>query len=170
MSASNYQTLVEKFKGTVIDFAGEQTFVVSPDDYLASVEFIHSELGFEMLATLTAIDYGVQAEPRYHLFLRFNSIAGHDTFNLRVPVSGHNPKIHSIDKIYRNANWHEREVYDLFGVHFEESSDLRRIMMPFDWKGHPLRKDYPLGYEEPQFTFNFDEIEGHKPYAVRREE
>lgn len=170
MSETNYQTLVNNFGGELVEFAGELTLYLPLDKYLEAIQFIRFELNFEMLASLTAVDYGLNTEPRFHLFLRFNSIVGNNTLNLRVPVGGNNPKILSIDKIYRNANWHEREVYDLFGIHFEDSYDLRRILMPFDWKGHPLRKDYPLEYEEPQFTFNFDEIEGHKPYAVRREE
>ena len=53
----------------------------------------------------------------------------------------------------------------MFGIKFEGHPDLRRLLMPADWEGHPLRKDYPLGYEEVQFTFNFDEIEKKKPYA-----
>jgi len=69
----------------------------------------------------------------------------------------------TLEGIYPNANWKEREIWDMFGIRFEGHSDLRRIILPADWEGHPLRKDYPLGYEEPQFTFNFDEIRLHKP-------
>jgi NADH-quinone oxidoreductase subunit C len=84
---------------------------------------------------------------------------------LRVPLPGENPSVLSLESVYPNANWHEREVYDMFGISFEGHTDLRRILMPHDWEGHPLRKDYPLGYEEVQFSFNFDEIDRRKRYA-----
>jgi NADH-quinone oxidoreductase subunit C len=67
--------------------------------------------------------------------------------------------------VYQVANWRERELLDMFGIEIEGHPDPRRILMPEDTTGHPLRKDFPLGYEEPQFTFNIDEIDLHKPYA-----
>ncbi|RPI79357.1 MAG: NADH-quinone oxidoreductase subunit C, partial [Chloroflexi bacterium] len=82
---------------------------------------------------------------------------------LRVPVSGMHPIVPSVENVYWNANWYEREVWDMFGVRFEGNSDLRRILMPYEWEGHPLRKDYPLGYEEVRFTFNEEELDRLKP-------
>ena len=67
--------------------------------------------------------------------------------------------------VYPAANWFEREAYDLMGIIFEGHPDLRRLLMPDDWDGHPLRKDYPLGYETVQFSFNFDDVDQFKPYA-----
>jgi NADH-quinone oxidoreductase subunit C len=84
---------------------------------------------------------------------------------LRVPLQGTDAELPTIESVYLNANWFEREVYDMFGILFKGHSDLRRLLMPKDWEGHPLRKDYPLGYEEIQFSFNFDEIDRRKPYA-----
>jgi len=96
----------------------------------------------------------------------FYSTANHAYLNVRVPLDGDAPTIRTLETVYPSANWREREVWDLFGIRFEGHSDLRRLLMPPDWEGHPLRKDYPLGYEEVQFTFNFDEIDIRKPKGV----
>jgi NADH-quinone oxidoreductase subunit C len=93
----------------------------------------------------------------------FNSLSKNLQLTLRVPVAGENPTIPTLTGVYKNANWRERELWDMFGIKVEGHPDLRRILMPDDWDGHPLRKDYPLGYEEPQFTFNFEEIDLSKP-------
>jgi NADH-quinone oxidoreductase subunit C len=130
------------------------------------------ELGFELLSALTAVDYwpqgassSLEQEPRFHVIYQFTSISLHLFLTLRVPVPGVNPSLPTISHLYNNANWRERELWDMFGIKFQGHPDLRRILMPADWEGHPLRKDYPLGYEEPQFTFNFEEINLRKPYA-----
>ena len=122
------------------------------------------ELQFNFLAALTAVDYWPE-EPRFKLVYQLYSLPNKVFLGLNVPVSGDDPKIATIESVFPNANWHERELFDMFGLVFEGHSDMRRIIMPQDWQGHPLRKDYPLGYEEVQFTFNFDAIDKRKPYA-----
>ena len=84
---------------------------------------------------------------------------------LRIPVNGDQPKIPTATRVYDVANWRERELMDMFGIEAEDHPDPRSILLPDDQEGHPLRKDFPLGYEEPQFTFNFEEIDLRKPYA-----
>jgi NADH-quinone oxidoreductase subunit C len=86
-----------------------------------------------------------------------------------VPLNGDYPSLPTIVDLYPNANWFEREIWDMFGIRFDDHPDLRRILMPYDWEGYPLRKDYPLGYEEPQFTFNYDEIYRHKHHPKYEE-
>jgi NADH-quinone oxidoreductase subunit C len=79
---------------------------------------------------------------------------------LRLKVAAvEGEKVPSVTSIWSTANWHEREVYDLMGIEFENHPDLRKILTPDGWIGHPLRKDYPLTYEEPQFTHS----KGHPP-------
>jgi NADH dehydrogenase subunit C (EC 1.6.5.3) len=84
---------------------------------------------------------------------------------IKVYLSGDDPRLPSVTSVWPSADWEEREAYDMMGIHFEGHPSLRRILMPADWEGHPQRKDYPLGYEQVQFSFNFDDIDRLKPYA-----
>jgi NADH-quinone oxidoreductase subunit C len=118
-----------------------------------------------MLVEQTAVDYWPQSSPRFHVVYRLRSLKNNLIIGLRVPLEGELPELPTIEGVYRNANWFEREIWDMFGIKITGHSDMRRILMPHDWIGHPLRKDYPLGYEEVQFTFNYDEIDQRKPYV-----
>lgn len=160
-------SLTRTFSAHPQQFAGETSLVLPLKNLTAAAATIHRDFGFELLSCITAVDYGPQAEPRFHLIYRFTSVAKALALTVRVPISGIEPSAPSLEQEYRNANWQEREVFDMFGIRFEGHSDLRRILMPADWQGHPQRKDYPLGYEEPQYTFNFDEIAARKPFAAR---
>lgn len=162
--------IAEKFEASVSEFAGEKTLHIPPEKIIDLASYLRNEAGFEFLSSVTAVDYWPAESPRFHLVYRFTSISRILTLNVRVPVSGTKPVAPSVEPLYNNAGWQEREVYDMFGIKFEGNKDLRRLLMPHDWEGHPLRKDYPLGYEEPQFTFNYKEIDLRKPYAKSRPE
>jgi NADH-quinone oxidoreductase subunit C len=147
-------------------FRGETKVSVDPSFIVPVCKFLHEEenFSFNFLITLTCVDYWPQ-EPRFMVVYQLYSQKNQVILGLRAFLPGADPRISTIESIYPNSNWHEREVYDMFGVTFEGHSDLRRILMPHDWEGHPQRKDYPLGYEEVQFSFNFDEINDRKKYA-----
>jgi NADH-quinone oxidoreductase subunit C len=96
---------------------------------------------FDMLSCLTAVDNGPEAgtmEVIYHLY----SIPFNHHLALKVMVDRNYPEVDSIEDIWKTANWHEREAYDMFGIKFKGHPDLRRILLPGDWEGFPLRKDY----------------------------
>jgi NADH-quinone oxidoreductase subunit C len=161
--------LQERFGKAVLEvheFRGQTTVVLQGDVLNDACTLLRDdpELSFGYLAALTAVDYWPK-EPRFHVVYQLYSHDHAQFLGLRVPVNGEDPHTPSLEPVFVNANWHERELYDMFGIQFDGSSDMRRILMPLDWEGHPLRKDYPLGYEEVQFSFNFDEIDRRKPYA-----
>jgi NADH-quinone oxidoreductase subunit C len=155
--------LVERFGAPVNEFRGEVTLTVPPGQIVETCRILRDEFGFDMLVAETAVDYWPRQEPRFHVVYQVRSIRHNLILGLRVPVPGTSPSVPTIEGVFPNANWFERELWDMFGIHFEGHSDLRRILMPHDWEGHPLRKDYPLGYEEVQFTFNSKEVDRIKP-------
>lgn len=157
--------LTERCKAVVQEFRGQVTALLAAENLVAACQMLRDEFGFDLLEAETAVDYWPEMEPRFHVVYQLYSIRQRVRLGLRIPVSGAKPSVPTIETIYPNANWHEREIWDMFGIRFEGHSDLRRILMPYDWQGHPLRKDYPLGYEEVQFTFNAEEIDRTKPYA-----
>lgn len=103
--------------------------------------FKNPEAYFDMLTCITGVDNGPEAntmEVIYHLY----SIPFHQSLMLKVTLPRENPEAESVTTIWKSANWLEREVFDMFGIVFKNHPDLRRILMPADWKGYPLRKDY----------------------------
>jgi len=147
----------------VTRFRDEVTLVVPPEKIVAVCRALKDEHRFDMLAGQTAVDYWPRQEERFHIVYMLYSLPKNIRLTLRVPVPGASPSVPSIESVYPNANWHEREIWDMFGVRFEGHSDMRRILMPADWAGHPLRKDYPLGYEEVRFSFNQKDLDARKP-------
>jgi len=101
---------------------------------------------FNFLSDVTCVDW-YPAEPRFEVVYHLLSIPHRAILRLRVRAHGNDPVVSSVTPVWTTANWHEREIFDLFGVRFEGHPDMRRILMPEDWDGYPLRKDYPVeGY------------------------
>lgn len=119
------------------------TLVVDAATLKQVCERLHKnpETYFDMLTCITGVDNGPEAntmEVIYHLY----SIPFHQSLMLKVIVSRENPEVETLTTIWKSANWLEREVFDMFGIVFKNHPDLRRILMPADWDGNPLRKDY----------------------------
>jgi NADH-quinone oxidoreductase subunit C len=148
---------------------GQTWLIIDPANLVEVVKKLRDQFEFDFLSSATASDYYPQMSPRFHVVYQFYANRYNVRLGLRVPIEGLNPSLPTLEGLYPVANWHEREMYDMFGIYFTGHSDLRRILMPHDWEGHPLRKDYPVGYEEPQFTFNFDDIQQRK-HRARYEE
>lgn len=154
-----------RFAANTYEFRNEVSLIIEAAQIVPVCQALRDEFNFELLAEETAVDYWPAQTPRFHIVYRLRSLKRNLILGLRVPLNGNAPSMPSIVRIYENANWFERELWDMFGIRFEGHPDLRRVVMPYDWEGHPLRKDYPLGYEEVQYSFNFDEIDVRKPYA-----
>ena len=105
--------------------------------------FLKYDRKFVRLSTVTAVDR-YPAEPRFELVYHLHAIEPHQRLRLKCRVRGEDQVIESVTPVWRSAEWYEREVFDLFGIRFVNHPDLRRILLPDDWKGHPLRKDYPV--------------------------
>jgi NADH-quinone oxidoreductase subunit C len=140
-----YARLEKQFPGKVSDFKGdvpEPYLTVDAQAIIEVCRFLRddSTLQFEVLSDLTAVDWPKEEKIQvvYHLY----SYARKHQIVLKVNLPRDNPKIATAEGVWKVANWFEREIYDLFGVIFEGHSDLRRIMLPEDWVGYPLRKDY----------------------------
>jgi NADH-quinone oxidoreductase subunit C len=154
-----------KFSAKFEEFRNEVHMFVNPDQIVDALTMLRDEHQFELLSALTAVDYYPQTSPRFYVIYQLTSLAQNLSLQLKVPVNGDKPKVPTVTRVYSVAIWRERELFDMFGIEVEGHPDPRRILMPDDTEGHPLRRDFPLGYEEPQFTFNFDEIDLRKPYA-----
>src|ERR1035441_589880 len=122
---------------------GELTLEILPGKIASVCGFLKYDRKFIRLSTVTAVDW-YPAEPRFELVYHLHSVERNERLRLKCRVSGADPAIESVTGVWRGANWYEREVFDLFGVRFLNHPDLRRIMLPDEWEGHPLRKDYPI--------------------------
>jgi NADH-quinone oxidoreductase subunit C len=124
---------------------GELTLTVTAEEIRSAAATVQAA-GYNFFEDVTAVDW-FPSSPRFQLSYHIVSHTHKERIRLRVLLDGNSPAVESITSVWPSANFYEREVFDLFGISFEGHPNLRRIMMPDDWQGHPLRKDYPVeGY------------------------
>ncbi|MEW5745014.1 MAG: NADH-quinone oxidoreductase subunit C [Nitrospirota bacterium] len=137
-----YPTEVKEIK----EFRGQVSVVVKRDRIKEMLRYLHDapELYFNYLEDLCGVDYLGKKEPRFEVVYHLYSLRHKHMIRMKAEVPEEDCVIDSVVDIWAGANWHERECYDLFGVVFKGHPDMRRILLPEDWEGYPLRKDYPL--------------------------
>ena len=124
------------------DQHGELTLFIAPAAIVQVCRYLKDEQQFNRLSGITGVDW-FPADPRFEIVYLLHSLPRNERIRLKCRVA-ENEEIESVTSVWRGANWYERETFDLFGVRFRNHPDMRRIMMPVDWEGHPLRKDYPV--------------------------
>lgn len=160
------QALQEKFSTSLEETRGEVHVFISREQIIEALTLLRDKYDFELLSAMTASDYLPQLSPRFHVIYQLTSLARNLSVQLRVPLDDADPKIPTATGVYEVANWRERELMDMFGITAEGHPDPRILLLPEEWVDkHPLRKDFPLGAEEIQFTFNIDDINLRKHYA-----
>jgi len=126
--------------------------LVPAESILDTLQRCRDELGYSRWIDLTAVD-DLEAEPRFELQYLLYSMTEHRWLRIKTQTD---ERVASVTEVFAGANWYEREVYDLFGIEFDGHPNMTRIMMPDDWEGHPLRRDYPIGGEPVDFTVTRD--------------
>lgn len=133
----------------VIEALGEVTVIVRRDRLVELMEFLRDEpsLKFNFLSDVSGVDLGEFAEPRFAVAYHLYSLQHNHRLRLKVFLEEDDAWLPTVSEVWKAANWLEREIYDMFGIDFLDHPDLRRILMPADYEGHPLRKDFPVkGY------------------------
>ena len=151
--------LKEKFPAfivEIIEFRGELTFIIRKESLIEVCRFLRDddELRCDFLSDICGVDFP-EREKRFEVVYNLYSIPNRWRVRLKVNLA-EDESVDSLTSLWDAANWLEREAYDMFGIKFDNHPDLKRILMPDDWIGHPLRKDFPLTKEEITFSHNKD--------------
>ncbi len=149
--------------------AGDEWIAVAPAALRDTLRDLRDQQGYEALAFLTCVDHlaaaGADAANRFELVYELRSYQHRKVLRVRTFLPESEPVLPSIADLYPNADWDERETYDFYGIDFEGHPDLTRILMPDDWVGHPLRRDYPVGGEAVDFSEEHEVWETTPPQA-----
>jgi len=134
---------------------GETTLLADAAQIVDLCRYLKDKEKFNRLCSITAVDW-IPSEPRFEIVYHLHSVSPQLTttipaikrLRVKIRVTGASPEIDSVTSVWRGADWYERETFDMFGIGFRNHPDLKRILMPLDWEGYPLRKDYPVhGYK-----------------------
>lgn len=143
---------LEKIKQISVEFRDE-AIIIDKDSLLDIVKFLKNDpYAFTMLLDLTCVDYKGQKE-RFQMVYHLFSLSNNQRLRIKTSLPEKDSSIDSLTSLWNNANWLEREVYDMFGIRFNGHPDLRRIFMYDGFEGYPLRKDYPLRGRQPRIPF-----------------
>ena len=131
----------------VIQAFGEITLVVPRERIVELCVYLKTtpEFAFNLLADICGVDRGPEEDPRFEVNYHLLGTRHHRRLRLKVLLSEDDPHVETVSNVWKTADWHERETFDMFGIVFDDHPALTRILMPDDWPGHPQRKDYPLG-------------------------
>ncbi len=163
MASYTEEKLKKEYSGKLLDiftFRNDLNVILKPEDITEICRFLKndSDLKYNFLSCITAADYLDLRDKRFEVIYILFSIENHNRIILKVRIN-ENDEIPSLTSLWSAANWQEREAYDMFGIKFAGHPNLKRILMDEDWVGYPQRKDFPLTYEVPQFSYNKDEID-----------
>ena len=160
------EEVIEKIKSSVGDdiqkgevHLADAVIFVSPDSLLKVAQFLKedSDLRFEYLSDIRGVDYLDQdQEPRFEAVYELQSFEHNHSVRIRVGLEEENPSVPTLSGLWKGALYPERELFDMFGFDVSGHPDLKRIIMPEEWEGHPLRRDYPLTIEDVAFSHNRD--------------
>ena len=154
MTTDYIDSINSQYRDIIIDshsFREEQTITVRKSSIIDLLKFIRDDpkLDFNFLMDLTAVDYLNRKDDRFEVVYHLYSLKHNGRLRVKVPVNEDDCRIDSVSALWKTANWYEREVWDLYGIKFNGHPDMRRILLYEEFKGHPLRKDYPINKRQP---------------------
>ncbi len=151
---------------SVVEFRGQVSITIKKDHIFEISRFLHDEPGlyFNYLMDLCGVDYLGRKKPRFEVVYHLYSVKYRHMIRLKAQVPEDDCRIQSVTPVWVGANWHEREAFDMYGIVFKGHPDLRRILMPEDWEGHPLRKDYPIKGPEKEWSGFIDVLDRAKRF------
>jgi len=156
MEAKKYtiDRVKDKFGNVVLevhDFRGDQTVTIKKEKVYDVSKFLRDDLdlSFNFLMDITAVDYLDKKAHRFEVVYHFYSLENNNRIRIKAPVSEKDCEINTLTELWKTANWYEREIWDMYGIKFKGHPNMKRILLYEEFKGHPLRKDYPINKRQP---------------------